>query len=126
MRWRNAWQAEGEKGLSPKPIPGRPAKLTDEQKNHLVSLLLKGAMANGYPTELWTTARIAELIHHTFGISYHHAHIGRLMATLQWTYQKPPKPVPERNEEIIAEGTEKTLHGWVPMSSSLIMFILPG
>ena len=69
MRWRNERNKHGEQGLKPKPIPGRPAKLTEREKRCLISLLLKGAMANGYRTELWTTARIAELIEHNFEIT---------------------------------------------------------
>lgn len=50
MRWRNERRKNGEEGLRPKPVPGRPAKLTAQQKKRLVSHLLKGAMANGYRT----------------------------------------------------------------------------
>jgi transposase len=103
MRWRDERRKHGDEGLKPKPAPGRPTKLTTRQKRRLVSLLLKGALANGYHTELWTTARIAELIERTFGVSYHRDHIGRLMAGLGWSYQKPEKRALERDEEAIEE-----------------------
>lgn len=125
MRWRDVRDAEGEDGLKPQPAPGRPSKLTDRQKKHLVTLLLKGAIANGYRTELWTTARIAELIERHFGVTYHRDHIGRLMASLGWSCQKPARRALERDEEAIARSkrrdwprVKKTLRGWVPTSSS--------
>ena len=123
MRWRNAQKRHGEEGLKPKPVPGRPAKLNTKQKKRLLKLLLKGAMANGYQTELWTTARIAEIIQKNFGITYHRDHIGRLMASLGWSYQKPEKRALQRDEMAIEEWrrtqwprVKKTLCGWVPIS----------
>ena len=86
MRWRNERRKNGEEGLRPKPAAGRPAQLTVQQKRRLVSHLLKGAMANGYRTELGTTARIAELIELHFGITYHRDHIGRLMASVDFHF----------------------------------------
>jgi transposase len=125
MRWRDARKRYGEEGLKGKPAPGRPAKLGDRQKKRLIALLLKGAMANGYRTELWTTARVAELIERAFGVSYHRDHIGRLMASLGWSYQKPEKRALQRNEAAIEEWKrkewpriKKTLPGWAPISSS--------
>lgn len=122
MRWRNERQQHGDEGLKPKPVPGRPAKLKGSQKKSLVSILLKGAIANGYRTELWTTARIAALIELNFGITYHRDHIGRLMASLGWSYQKPEKRSLQRDEQAIEEWKrkewprlKKTLHGWAPI-----------
>src|SRR5262245_19840811 len=57
-QWRQAWQTGGEAALSPKPVPGRPRKLTDVQCERLLQLMLQGAKANGFPNELWTLKRI--------------------------------------------------------------------
>jgi transposase len=125
MRWRNTLEKYGEEGLNPKPASGRPPRLNGRQKNRILTILLKGAMANGYQTELWTTARIAEIIQKTFGISYHRDHIGRLMASLGWSYQKPEKRALQRDEQSVEEWkrthwprVKKTLCGWVPISHS--------
>lgn len=107
MRWRNERQKHGEQALKPKPVPGRPAKLTTRQKKRLISVLLKGAIANGYRTELWTTARIAEIIERHFAITYHRDHIGRLMTSLGWSYQKPDKRALQRDEQAIEEWKSK-------------------
>lgn len=122
MRWRNTREKQGKKGLEPKPAPGRPPKLTDKQKKRLATLLLKGAMAHGYSTELWTTARIAELIERRFGITYHRDNIGRLMASLGWSYQKPGKRPLQRDEQAIEQWkrkewprVKKMPSGWAPI-----------
>ena len=125
MRWRDVRARHGDEGLKPKPVPGRPPKLSARQKKRLVSLLLKGAMANGYRTDLWTTQRIADLIEEEFGVRHHRDHIGRLMASLGWSYQKPQRRALERDDEAVEEWKrtewpriKKTPKTWVPTSSS--------
>jgi len=58
MRWRNAWRRRGAAALQVGYSPGRPPKLQPAQQRRLVRLLLKGPLAHGYHTNLWTTARI--------------------------------------------------------------------
>jgi transposase len=87
----------------------------------LVGWLLRGARAHGWRTNLWTTARIAELIRREFAIPYHRDPIGRWLHSLGWSVQKPERRAREREEEAIARGKRKdwprinkTLRGWAP------------
>lgn len=125
MRWRDAFRRGGPAGLKVRAAPGRPPKLSRAQQRRLVRHLVKGAMAHGYRTELWTTARIAEVIRSTFGVHYHRDHVGRLMHKLGWSHQKPEARALERDEDRIAEWkrrewarVKKTPRGWAPTSSS--------
>jgi transposase len=125
MRWRDAVRERGEDGLKARPAPGRPPKLPPGQQRRLVEMLLEGAMARGYRTELWTTGRIAEVIEQEFGVRYHRDHVGRLMHRLNWSCQKPDRRALERNEEKIERWKREEWprikrgpHGWVPTSSS--------
>lgn len=125
MRWFHAWRRGGSKALRVGASPGRPPKLGAAQRRRLVKLLLKGPIAHGYRTNLWTTARIAEVIEGEFGVNYHRDHVGRLMHSLNWTHQKPETRAVERDEEAIAHWkrkewprVKKTLRGWAPISSS--------
>jgi transposase len=124
MRWRNAWRRRGADALKVGASPGRPLKLKASQRRRLLRLLLQGPLAHGYNTNVWTTARIAELIRREFAVSYHRDHIGRLMHSLNWSHQKPEKRAIERNEEAIEHWKgkdwpriKKTLCGWGPISS---------
>lgn len=60
-----------------------------------------GPEAQGYRTNLWTTARIAEMVEREFGVRHHRDHIGRLMHSLGWTPQKPERRALERDEDEI-------------------------
>jgi transposase len=73
----------------------------------LVDLLLRGPLAQGYRTNLWTTARIAEVIRSEFGVQYHRDHVGRLMHRLRWSPQKPERRALERNEQAIERWKQK-------------------
>src|SRR5437016_10543318 len=64
-RWRR--MADQTQGLTAKPVPGAKRRLTDPQLSELEQLLLKGATAHGFPNELWTAARVAQVIHRHFG-----------------------------------------------------------
>jgi transposase len=125
MRWFNTWRRGGDEALKVRSSPGRPVKLGRVQLRRLVRLLLKGPLAYGYRTNLWTTARIAEVIQREFGVHYHRDHIGRLMHRLDWSHQKPETRAIERDEKAIARWKQKdwprvkkTPRGWAPISSS--------
>ncbi len=125
MRWRNLLRRRGEEGLKVRTSPGRPPKLSRHQLQRLVTILTAGALRSGYRTDLWTTARIAEVIRMNFQVRYHRDHIGRLMHRLGWSHQKPERRALERDEQRIAEWkrrtwprVKKTPRGWAPTSSS--------
>lgn len=91
--------AQKTDGLAAKPHPGPAARLSPEQHRHLEALLLQGAKAHGWSTELWTCARVVEVIRRHFGVSFHHDHVGRfLRARLHWSPQKPRRKARERDE----------------------------
>ncbi len=92
---------KGESALKAKPVPGRPAKLRPAQLKRLPALLLRGALAWGYSTDLWTTDRIAKVIEREFRVRFHRAHVGRLLADLGWSCQKPERRAIERDDEAI-------------------------
>ena len=89
-------------GLAAKPHPGPACRLSAEQHRELAALLLQGAKAHGWSTNLWTTARVAVLIERHFGTRYHHDHVGRMLhERLNWTPQKPQRRARERDEAAI-------------------------
>src|SRR5205085_3894316 len=68
-RWRRmARQADG---LAAKPPSGAKRRLSDAERGDLDQLLRQGASAHGFPNELWTAARVAQLSQRRFGVQYH-------------------------------------------------------
>ena len=99
--WRDAVRRRGPTALAARPAPGRPPKLTARQRARLPRLLVQGAVALGFATDLWTTGRIATLIRQRFGVPLHRAHVGRVLAALGWSCQKPERRAVERDEAAI-------------------------
>jgi len=125
MRWRDRRAREGDGVYEVRASSGRPPRLTARQKKRLVRLLLKGALAQGYRTDLWTTARVAEIIKREFGVTYHRDHAGRLLHGLDFSCQKLDRKALERDEEQIERWKreewpriEKGPRTWAPISSS--------
>jgi transposase len=100
--WREAYRKQGEGGLRAKAAPGRPSRLDQRQKQALTRVLLQGALSCGYPTDLWTTRRVAEVIEKRFRVDYHPNHLWRLLQALGWSCQKPATRARERDEDAIA------------------------
>lgn len=99
--WRDKLRRGGPSSLKAKAIPGRPTKLRSAQIEKLPALLLRGPLSWGYSTDLWTTSRIAQVIEREFRVRFHRAHVGRLLADLGWSCQKPERRAIERDEEAI-------------------------
>jgi transposase len=121
FRWYQTDRREGVQGLRPRPTPGRPPKLSDAQKRRLVKVLLRGPLAAGYRTDLWTLQRVAEVIDREFGIQYHPCHVWKLLTGLGWSCQKPERRALQRDEAAIARWKQrewprikKTARTWGP------------
>jgi transposase len=97
-RWRR--MARQEEGLKAKPATGPKRRLTDSQLCELERLLLQGATAHGFANELWTSARVGQLITRRFGVEYHPDYPRRLLLRwLEWTSHKPQKRARQRNDK---------------------------
>jgi transposase len=97
-RWRRMTR-QGDT-LAAKPVPGAKRRLTDAQLQQLERLLDKGAPAHGFPNELWTADRVAQVIQRHFGVTYHPEHVRKLLRRrLGWTSHKPQRRARQRNDK---------------------------
>ena len=76
---KRAHEGGGVEALRSQPALGRQSALTDEQLSQLPALLARGVEAFGFRGDRWTTKRVAEVIKQIFGVSYHPAHVSRLL-----------------------------------------------
>jgi len=100
-RWKRALEADGPAALKAKPHPGRPPKLNAAQKTELEQILREGPLAAGFPTDLWTLKRVAQVIERRFGVKYHPGHVWKVLRAMGWSPQKPERRARERDEEAI-------------------------
>jgi len=80
---------------------GRPSRLEAAQRSLLAKMIVAGAVANGFPTELWTLPRVAMLIRKEFGLSYSTVHVWRLLRQLGFSSQRPTGRAAQRDEQAI-------------------------
>ena len=107
VRWMQSFRRKGKAGLKPRPTPGRPPQLQRHQKEELIQLLKRGALAAGYPTEMWTTRRVAEQIYKRWGIAYHPGHVWKILIALGWSCQKPERRAIQRDAKKIRQWKQR-------------------
>src|SRR5262245_23744732 len=100
-RWLVRARDDGSAALRSRYSPGRPPKLSPAQKRLIPELLWHGAEAYGFRGEVWTCARIAQVLEEEFGVRYHKDHVGRLLQELRWTPQMPIRRAIQRDEDAI-------------------------
>ncbi len=100
-QWMKQARAQGAAGLKRRPPPGATPRLSNEQRQRLPELLQKGAEAYGFLGDVWTQNRVRAVIKQEFGVDYHRDHIGRILAALGWSLQKPIERASQRNEQAI-------------------------
>jgi transposase len=107
-RWALQAREQGRKSLRKAGRAGRKPQLAARQRQALERGLVTGPEALGYETPLWTCARVAHLIEKQFGVSYHPAHVWKVLRQLGWSCQRPVGRALERNEAAIAEWKKVT------------------
>lgn len=107
-QWMTAVREQGVEALRAHPHLGAVTRLTEEQRSKIPEFLTHGAQAYGFRGEVWTCARVARVIRQEFSVSYHRAHVSRLLKALEWTPQKPIERAAQRDEARIARWRDET------------------
>ena len=106
-QWMKRAKQEGVEALKHRPPPGAQPRLSEGERAKLPEFLARGATAHGFRGEVWTCARVAEVIRKEFGVSYHPAHVSRLLRALGLSLQKPVRRANQRDEEAIRRWKEE-------------------
>jgi len=102
QRWMRVLRKRGWEGLISKPVPGRPRKLSPTQEKIVLRWLQDCPTVFGFPTELWTCRRLAQLIREEWGIGINPRYLPRWLREHDFTPQKPQRVPRERDPEEIA------------------------
>ena len=81
----------GDAALLRKAGSGRPRKLEDLTEDELSIIILAGAIAYGFETDLWTVGRVRRVIMDEFRIPLSKSTIRRRLRDAGLTYQKPER-----------------------------------
>jgi transposase len=103
-RWHDRWKLGGAQELRSRGPTGYPPRLSGQDLERLTKLLLQGATANGFTGEVWTVARIRQLIQREFGVVYHPSHVWWLLRRrLGWSPQRPVRQARERDQAAVSQ-----------------------
>jgi len=108
--WHRLWRGRGREVLAGAGRAGRLARITNEQLAEVEAALLRGPRANGFSTELWTLARVADVIETVTAVRYSQTQTWTILRRrLGWTRQRPARRAKERDDAAIATWVK---HEW--------------
>jgi transposase len=103
--WVNMFNDGGLDAMVPNLPPGRPSKLTDEQKERLKADVLTHPRELGYEFSNWEGKSVAYHIKQRFAVELSVRQAQRLLRELGFTLQRPkykfPKADPEKKKEFV-------------------------
>ncbi len=106
-QWLTRAKVEGREGLRRHVASGPQPKLVNAQLEQLPQLLNQGAEALGFRGDVWTTARVAEVIKREFGVQYHPTHCSRILRAIKYSVQKPIQRASQRDEAEISRWKDE-------------------
>lgn len=106
-RWHKLWKKAGQDALRTTRRAGRPQRLSKDQLKDLEAELLKGAAFHGYPTDLWTLERVAELIEQKTAVAYNPTHVWRVLKDMGWSLQRPARKAKEKDNRAVRRWVKK-------------------
>jgi transposase len=108
--WHRRWSEGGRAALAGAGRAGRRRRLSDAQLVEVERALLEGPRGNGFDTDLWTLARLGEVIERTTGVRFSQTQTWEIMRRrLGWTRQRPARRALERDDDAIASWIK---HDW--------------
>jgi transposase len=101
-RWYQAWATGGRPALAGTGRAGRMPKLSDDQVAEVADALRQGPKDNGFSTDMWTLARVAEVTEKVTGVRYSITQTWTILRErLGWSSQRPARRAVDRDDETI-------------------------
>jgi transposase len=106
--WLRAHKKDGEAALQSRPATGRPPTLSVRQKQQVRRWICgKDPRQHGFDFGLWTRRIVVDLVEEKFERKLSITSVGRLLAELEITPQKPLRRAYERDPAAIAKWKEE-------------------
>jgi transposase len=98
--WLRNWQQSGMDGILEGHRPGRPPAMSDDQRQRLTDILDSGPVAHGFTSGVWTSPMVSRVIEEEFSITYHPAHVSRILHELGFSVQRPKKALAQADKVV--------------------------
>src|SRR5271166_5234648 len=106
--WLEKFRAGGWEALAEQIAEGPPPKLTEKQRQQVRRWILgKDPRQHGFDFGLWTRRIVQKLIQEKMGVALCLTSVGKLLASLEITPQKPLRRAYERDPQAVAAWKEK-------------------
>lgn len=97
--WVARYLEGGPEALATKARSGRPRKLLEEELCAFEEIIDTGAMAYGFPNELWDAKRAARVILECFAVCYHPNHVAKILHGRGFSVQCPAVTLARANRD---------------------------
>jgi transposase len=98
-RWMKAYRRGGDAALTGHDPSGRPCKLKWAQERQVLGWFRRSPKSFGFPTELWTAKRVAQVIYRKWKVKFHPRYLNQWLAERRITPQKPRFQAREQDEK---------------------------
>lgn len=105
--WAKHLEAGGLAALRSSGPRGRPGSLEQQDLRALKKILLKGALASGFATEVWTLGRVRAVLAEQFGVRLSESQISRVLGAMGFSCQRPARRAVQRDEQAVREWKTK-------------------
>lgn len=100
-QWVSRAEEKGREAHRAVPRSGRPHDGPPPQQDILPSILVRGALAYGYTSDLWTLPRIVDVVEKEWGVRYSRNRMWELLKAHGLSWQKPHRQAREKNLDAV-------------------------
>ncbi len=101
--WHKRWMAEGIAGLHDRPMPGSPAKITEEYKAQLLEAVRRRPRSLEQPYSMWTLQRLADYMAEQTGIRVSYETIRRVLHAADIVLSRPQHKINSPDPEYLVK-----------------------